>query len=97
MKNLITAAIIAMTATAAQADTASDFAECVAGRIAAENGLTLEAARASFPDVTRNAEINFAMMASVYLKLPTSVKPQGVAIMVTEVPQSATCLHTLDR
>jgi hypothetical protein len=104
MKNIITAAIIAMAATAiiamaataVQADPAIDFAECVASRVAVENGSTLEAARAAFPAATRKAEIDLAMMANSYLELPANVKPQGLVLMLTNIPQSAACLRILE-
>jgi hypothetical protein len=96
MKNIITAAIIAMSATAAQADTATDFAECVASRVAVENGTTLEAARAAFPAATHKAEIDLAIMAKSYLELSANVKPQGLVLMLTNIPQSAACLRILE-
>ena len=97
MKNLITAALIAMTATSAMAnDTAINFAECVATRVAAENGVTLEESRALVPAATREAEINIAIMASKYLALPANVKSQGLVMILTKIPQSAACLHILE-
>jgi hypothetical protein len=96
MKNIITAAIIAMSATAAQADTATDFAECVASRVAVENGTTLEGARAAFPVTTREAENHLTIMANTYLMLPANVKPQAILIMLREIPQSAACLRILE-
>jgi len=85
-----------MAATSAQARLESDFAECVARRIAVENGTTLEAARAARPAGVREAEITLAIMAFGYLGLPESLKPQGLVVMLTEFPESAACLRILE-
>ena len=97
MKNLFTAAIIAITATAAHADRASNFAECVIGQIAIESGITLEIARLAMPDDTRQAEADAAHMARTYFELPSEYKSLGQAMMLSQIPQAEPCLNILER
>ena len=96
IKILITAAIIALTATAAHADKASDFAECVVNRMATERGLTLTEVRAADPATVRNAQDAVTSIANKYLEMPSENKTSAQVTMLTQIPQSAACLSILE-
>ena len=96
MKNLITAAIISIAATSAQADTANDFAECVMSGITAEYGVTLDQFRAVDPAMVRETQDSLVSMANEYLEIPNELKAAARFITLRNVPQAVSCLSILE-
>ena len=95
LTSFIASIAIAASVSAAQADTANDFAECVVDAIVTEKGITREFAELYMPDMLQNAKDVLATTAEKFLALPEEHKPDAMIAMWVQIPQSRSCTSVL--
>ena len=97
LTTFIFAATLAASAAAADTNASQAFSECGAHQLAASRGLTVAQVRAEYPKVVKDAEDQLFKVAEIYFSLPVRSRVIAQLMLVSEVPDIASCVHILNQ